>query len=310
MSGMTEDFDPLEWQEKISKAPKLVFHQFSHLDDAATQWFLRHVAKVEAPFDFQPNNDLKIDGEAGEIGLDVIHQYAVKGYQEADGTFSSALRFVIEVFLPDTSDLRRKAVDPICKWVDGDDSTGSATKAILGAKHELLEKVGLTHLFSAYKTRYSTGGDELINSKYGEEVLSVLYDHQLAVEKVCEQVLQSCEFHLVGCVGVCLGVVPREASDFGQTVLRKMASEQNMQAPRIYLYRDPKMGIGMIRMVDDLRLDEQRLQDYLKQFNGDEWFFHPGGFMAACGSGTTPRDPDTIPVDAMALARELDRIYS
>ena len=29
-----------------------------------------------------------------------------------------------------------------------------------------------------------------------------------------------------------------------------------MAEPVIFLYRDPKMGLGMIRMIDDLRLDE------------------------------------------------------
>ncbi len=296
------------YRTKINSAPRIIFHRYSHLDDAACQWFLREVANVQGEFVFLPNDAIEINQDEGEIGLDVIAPGAVKGYQHADGSYSSAFRFVVEVFFPDDCNERR-ALEPLVKWVDGDDNTGSATKALLGEEHHLIEIVGLTNQFHAYKSLYESHGDAIINQRYGEQVLSPIYLHQVKYEEACQNVQTNCEIYQDGIVGVCLGHVPREAQGYPQKLLTSKADTLKQIRPTIFMYRDPKMGLGMIRMIDDLRLDKVELQEFMNQFNRDEWFFHPGGFMAACGSGTTPRNPDTIPVPTEKLVQALNEIY-
>ena len=298
------------YKDLIDQCKRIVFHQYSHLDDAACQWFLREIIQVQGDFTFQPNDQLVIDREAGEFGLDVIHPNAVKGFQHEDGSFSSAFRFLVEVYFPDTDDIRRRAVDPIVAWVDGDDNSGSATKAILGEEHPLLETLGLTNLLDAYKTKFDGHGDQIINHHFGREVLSTLYEHQLVVEKARQKVREECEIRVDGIVAVCVGHVPRPATGYPQQLAREQVnSGEGVAEPKIFLYRDPKMGLGMVRMVDDLRLDRKELQEFINGHNGPEWFFHPGGFMAACGSGTTPRSPDTIPIQVGSLTAKLNSIY-
>ena len=294
--------------EKIKSAPRVIFHRYSHLDDAACQWFLREVAQINGEFVFLPNDAIEINQEEGEIGLDVIAPGAVKGYQHSDGSYSSAFRFVVEVFFPDDCNEKR-ALEPLVKWVDGDDNTGSATKAILGVEHDLIETVGLTNQFHAYKSLYESHGDAIINQRYGEQVLTPIYLHQLKYEEACQTVVNNCNIYQDGVVGICLGHVPRVAQGYPQKILSEQAKDLDGLKPVIFLYRDPKMGLGMIRMIDDLRLDEPELQKFMSKFNGAEWFFHPGGFMAACGSGTTPRNPDTIPVPTNELVQALNNIY-
>ena len=55
--------------------------------------------------------------------------------------------------------------------------------------------------------------------------------------------------------------------------LHSKPKKSNGRKPVIFLYRDPKMGLGMIRMIDDLRLDKPELKEFMAKFNGDEWFF-------------------------------------
>ena len=96
------------YREKIISAPRVIFHRYSHLDDAACQWFLRDVVKINGEFVFLPNNAIVINQDEGEIGLDVIAPGAVKGYQHADGSYSSAFRFVVEVFFQDDCNERER----------------------------------------------------------------------------------------------------------------------------------------------------------------------------------------------------------
>jgi len=298
-----------ELKDRIERAPKIIFHRKSHLDDAATQWFLREAVSLQTHFEFQWNQNIQIDGESGELGLDVIHEYAVKGYEQDDGGFSSAFRCVVEAFYPGESQLERLALEPILLWVDGDDSMGSATKAILGEEHPILEALGLTSQFQSYKTIYGAYGDEVINQRFGEQVLTPLYQYHLSRQKAFRKVRQDCEIRLEGLVGMCIGRVPSEALGYPQLLLREMAEQQNQPAPRIFLYRDPGMGLGLVRMDDEIRLDHPELQEYIGKCGGEGWFFHPGGFLSACGSGTTPRDPETIPLSAEQLASKLNEIY-
>lgn len=297
-----------KYREIISSAPRVIFHRFSHLDDAACQWFLRYVVDIPGEFIFMSNNAIVVDQSAGEIGLDVVAPGAVKGYQHADGSFSSAFRFVVEVFFPEDCKEKR-ALEPLVRWVDGDDNTGSATKAILGEEHELIETVGLTNQFQAYKSVFSNHGDAVINQKYAEYVLQPLYLHLLMVEEAKEVVFRTCDLYQSGCVAVCIGHVPAPARGFPQSFLIQKAHDDGFDPPKVFLYRDPKMGLGMIRIIDDIRLDEDDLKKFIDQYNADEWFFHPGGFMAACGSGTTPRNPETIPVPTDELIAILNQIY-
>lgn len=297
-----------QYKSIISSAPRVIFHRFSHLDDAACQWFLRFVVGIPGEFVFMPNNAIVVDQSAGEIGLDVVAPGAVKGYQHADGSYSSAFRFVVEVFFPEDCKEKR-ALEPLVRWVDGDDNTGAATKAILGEEHELIETVGLTNQFQAYKSVYSSHGDAVINQKYAEYVLQPLYLHLLMVEEAKEVVMNTCELYQSGCVAVCIGHVPAPARGYPQSLLVQRAIDEGFNSPKIFLYRDPKMGLGMIRIIDDIRLDEPDLKKFIDQYNSSEWFFHPGGFMAACGSGTTPRNPETIPVPTDALIAMLNQIY-
>ena len=129
------------------------------------------------------------------------------------------------------------------------------------------------------------------------------------MKQACQTVIKTCDIYQEGVIGVCLGHVPRVSQGYPQQMLTQQAQKSNGRKPVIFLYRDPKMGLGMIRMIDDLRLDKPELKEFMAKFNGDEWFFHPGGFMAACGSGTTPRNPDTIPVPTNELIEALNRIY-
>ncbi|MCJ8346010.1 hypothetical protein MJH12_10750, partial [bacterium] len=162
-------------RKRIDEATKIVFHKNSHLDDAAAQWFLRDVIDVSGKFEFQPNNRLKIDASKKEIGLDVIHPEAVKGYQSEDGTYSSVFRCVVDAYFEEGS-AKRNAIESMVLWVDGDDSTGAATKAILGQRNNLIEDVGLTTMFASYKDRFASKGDELINAEYGNQILPPLFD--------------------------------------------------------------------------------------------------------------------------------------
>lgn len=296
------------YRSKILSAPRVVFHRFSHLDDAACQWFLRYVINISGEFVFMPNNAIVIDQEAGEIGLDVVAPGAVKGYQHSDGSFSSAFRFLVEVFYPHDC-IQKKALEPLLRWVDGDDNTGSATKAILGKENESIETVGLTNQFQAYKSLYDGHGDAVINQRYAEQILQPLYLHLLMVEQAREEVLNQCNIYQEGCIGVCLGHVPAAARGYPQKVLNQRALEASTELPKVFVYRDPGMGLGMLRMIDDIRLDEPALKEFIAAYNANEWFFHPGGFMAACGSGTTPRNPETIPVPTDSLVNVLNKIY-
>ena len=229
------------------------------------------VVKINGEFVFLPNNAIVINQDEGEIGLDVIAPGAVKGYQHADGSYSSAFRFVVEVFFQDDCNEKR-ALEPLVKWVDGDDNTGSATKAILGSEHDLIETVGLTNQFHAYKSLYESHGDAIINQRYGEQILTPIYLHQLKYEQACQTVIKTCDIYQEGVIGVCLGHVPRVSQGYPQQMLTQQAQKSNGRKPVIFLYRDPKMGLGMIRMIDDLRLDKPELKEFMAKFNGDEWF--------------------------------------
>lgn len=296
-------------KELIEAAPKIIFHRRSHLDDAATQWFLRDVIALRTEFEFQWNQNIQIDGKRGELGLDVIHEYAIKGYQQDDGGFSSAFRCVVETYYPDSNQLERLAIEAILTWVDGDDNSGSATKVILGQEHSLLEDLGLSTLFQSYKTRFGMHGDEVVNQRFGEQILTPLYQYHLTRQRAYQDVRENCSMSLSGVVGMCLGSVPPEAIGYPQTLLREMAAKQNGAIPKIFLYRDPKMGLGLVRMDDNIRLDHPDLKDFIQAKGIEGWFFHPGGFLSACGSGTTPRDPETISLTTEELARELNRIF-
>jgi hypothetical protein len=296
-------------REKILEAPKIIFHRYSHLDDAATQWFLKDVAKVSSPFEFQLNNQLTIDASKGEIGLDVIHPEAVKGYQKEDGSFSSAFRCVVEAFFPEAESAERLAMHPILEWVDGDDSTGSATKYILGANNALIESVGLTTLFQAYKTRFKIHGDAVINQRFGEEILSTLYEHLLERERACSRVRENCEFTLDGVVGICSGTVPQEALGYPQDYLCELSKKNGAAEPLVFVYRDPGVGLGILRLVDEIRLDHPELKDWIIRHGGEDWFFHPGGFLTACGTSTTPKDPTEIPISVGELSKKLNGVF-
>lgn len=303
-----EKKDLPQLRKRIDEATKVVFHKNSHLDDAAAQWFLRDIIDVDGVFEFQPNNDLRIDPLKNEIGLDVIHPEAVKGYQSEDGTFSSAFRCVVDAYFEENS-VKRNAIESMVLWVDGDDSTGSATKAILGQRNDLLEDVGLTNMFAAYKTRYAGQGDEKINSEYGKQILTPLFEHLLSTEKARDQVRSECEIFVDGVVGVCVGHVPAAAIGFPQKEAIGLAELAGMAKPSIFLYRDPKIGMGMIRIDDNIRLDESVLKDFIGENGGPNWFFHPSGFLTACGSMTVPCDPETIPLELTALVNQLNSIY-
>ncbi|MCO4782924.1 MAG: hypothetical protein KC646_11425 [Candidatus Cloacimonetes bacterium] len=303
-----EKKDLPQLKQRIDKATKIVFHKNSHLDDAAAQWFLRDIIDVNGVFEFQPNNALKIDASKNEIGLDVIHPEAVKGYQSEDGTFSSAFRCVVDAYFEEGS-VKRNAIEPMVLWVDGDDSTGSATKAILGKRNDLLEDVGLTNMFAAYKTLHASFGDEKINAEYGANILTPLFEHLLSTENARDLVRNECEIFVDGVVGVCVGHVPAAAIGFPQKETIALAQLANMSKPSIFLYRDPKIGMGMIRIDDGIRLDEQQLKDFIGEHGGDNWFFHPSGFLTACGSMTVPCDPETIPLELTTLVNELNNIY-
>ncbi len=296
-------------KEKVLKAPKIIFHRYSHLDDAATQWFLKEVAKVEAPFEFQLNNQLNIDASKGEIGLDVIHPEAVKGYQKEDGTFSSAFRCVVEAFFTEPESPERMAMHPILEWVDGDDSTGSATKYMLGENHSLIEAVGLTTIFQAYKTRFKIHDDSVINHRFGLEILSTLYEHLFERELACFRVREDCEFTLDGVVGICSGKVPQEALGYPQDHLRELARKHGAVEPLVFLYRDPTVGLGILRLVDEIRLDHPDLKDWIIHHGGGDWFFHPGGFLTACGTSTTPKNPAEIPVSVGEVSKKLNDVF-
>ena len=298
-----------ELRQKIVDAPRIIFHRNSHLDDAATQWFLRDVAGISNEFEFQWNHNIQIDGEKGEIGLDVIHEFSVKGYEQDSGGFSSAFRCVVDAFFPDQDQDERLAMEPILLWVDGDDSVGSATKSFLGEEHTLIEDTGLTTIFQAYKSNHGIHGDVVTNQRFGEMVLTPLYQYHLMRQKAFKQVRETCEIQLHGVVGMCLGRVPKEAMGYPQSVLKEQARSKGLPTPRIFLYRDPGMGLGMLRIDDEIRLDDSRLKEFISQKGGEGWFFHPGGFLSACGSGTTPTDPDTIPLSAIDLADKLNEIY-
>ncbi|PCJ16569.1 MAG: hypothetical protein COB02_15830 [Candidatus Cloacimonadota bacterium] len=295
-------------KKRIDEATKIVFHKNSHLDDAAAQWFLRDIVKVSGNFEFQPNNKLKIDASKNEIGLDVIHPEAVKGYQSEDGTYSSVFRCVVDAYFEDGSS-KRNAIESMVLWVDGDDSTGSATKAILGERHDLLENVGLTNMFAAYKARFFEMGDEVINDEYGKQILTPLFDHLLNTELARDIVRNECEIYVDGTVGVCVGHVPAAALGFPQKEAIALAKSANMTKPSIFLYRDPKIGMGMIRIDDNLRLDDTKLKDFISEHGGDGWFFHPSGFLTACGSMTVPCDLEKIPLKLEALVNTLNDIY-
>ena len=244
-----------ELKDRIEAAPKIIFHRRSHLDDAATQWFLRDVVGLRTEFEFQWNQNIQIDGKRGELGLDVIHEHAIKGYEQEDGGFSSVFRCVVETYYPDANQLERLAMEPILVWVDGDDNSGSATKAILGEEHSLLEDIGLSTLFQAYKTRFGMHGDEVVNQRFGEQILTPLYEYHLLRQKAYLEVRMNCELRLDGIVGLCLGAVPTEALGYPQSVLREMAIGLNKPCPKIFLYRDPGMGLGLVRIDESIRLD-------------------------------------------------------
>ena len=100
-----------------------------------------------------PNNAIVINQDEGEIGLDVIAPGAVKGYQHADGSYSRPFVLLLKFAHDDCNE--KRALEPLVKWVDGDDNTGSATKAILGSEHDLIETVGLT-LINSMHTNHCT----------------------------------------------------------------------------------------------------------------------------------------------------------
>ena len=49
-------------------------------------------------------------------------------------------------------------------------------------EHDLIETVGLTNQFHAYKSLYESHGDAIINQRYGEQILTPIYLHQLKYE--------------------------------------------------------------------------------------------------------------------------------
>jgi hypothetical protein len=300
--------DLADLKKKILNAPKIVLHRFSHLDDAATLWFLENVIQLKTCFELQYNNDLHIKGELGEIGLDVMHEYAVKGYKLADGGYSSAFRCVVEAFEEELGPNRFRAIQPIVAWVDGDDSTGSATKAILGEEHALLEMVGLTTLFKSHKALYED--DFSINRAFGKNILDVLFHHLSKMEELKEKVRQNCRFDLQGVVGICEGVVPREVMEYPAEHLKSLAKKTDQAKPRVLFYKDPSVGVGMVRLDSKIRLDQEELVEFIRQTeDGKDWFVHPGGFLTACGTTTSPKNTDQLKLNTQELFHLLNRIF-
>ena len=276
-----------ELRTLLVSARRIIWHRNSHLDDAAAQWFLRYVADVGAEFVYQPNDTIQIDPLNGEIGLDVMHEHAIKGYKLENGGYSSVFRCVVEAFCPE-GDLLREALVPLVKWVDTNDSCGSVTRAWLGDEHLDIEAVGLNSLHESYKVQFP-GEDEKAMRAFGESVLTPLMNlHRTLAVARC-RMLEDCTFSLHGLIGVCDGPVPPEALRLPSRHLDQMARTRNQPLPQLLLYRDPNVGLGLVRIRGEIRLDDARLQ---KRISSPEWFFHPGGFLAACGTSTAPKNPE------------------
>jgi hypothetical protein len=278
-----------EIRDHLLQAKKVVFHKNSHLDDAAAQWFLRDIVDIPAHFVFQPNDQIQIDKDANEIGLDVMHEFALKGFKNADGGFSSVFRCLAEAFFPDANSIERRALKPLIDWVDTNDSRGSVTRAWLGAEDTRIEAVGLNSLFSAYKHQGSEQGDEGINLNFGRSVLSPLYQYHYNFEMEVDKALKTCSFELDGILGICHGVLGSSLIGWPQRYLVDQAHKLGQEPPQIFVYCDESVGMGMVRIDESLRLDDQRVQTQLRPLS-DHWFFHPGGFLSACGTSTAPKD--------------------
>ncbi len=293
----------------LLEARKVIFHKNSHLDDAAAQWFLRDVVKISAEFVFQKNDEIMIDPQAGEIGLDVMHEFALKGYKNEDGGYSSVFRCLVEAFFPDIHSIERRALVPILEWVDTNDSRGSVTKAWLGVEDRRIESVGLNVLFMAYKHQHSDSGDLTINLNFGQSVLEPLYRYHHHFEMEVDRALSTCKLELDGILGICEGVLSPALIGWPQRHLVEMAQKNNQKTPLIFVFCDESVGMGMVRICDSVRLDNDLLKSRLTKVS-QHWFFHPGGFLSACGTSTAPKDIKQAGVTLPELKEILKEIYA
>jgi len=49
---------------------------------------------------------------------------------------------------------------------------------------------------------YESHGDAIINQRYGEQILTPIYLHQLKYEQACQTVLKSCDIYQDGVMDV------------------------------------------------------------------------------------------------------------
>ncbi|MBW7876947.1 MAG: hypothetical protein H3C47_13280 [Candidatus Cloacimonetes bacterium] len=298
-----------EVRGRLLEAKKVIFHKNSHLDDAAAQWFLRDVVKISAEFVFQQNDRIMIDPKAGEIGLDVMHEFALKGYKNQDGGYSSVFRCLAEAFFPDVNSIERRALKPLIDWVDTNDSRGSVTRAWLGYEDRRIESVGLNAMFMAYKHQYSDSLDLHINQNFGLSVLEPLYCYHYHFEQEVDRALSNCRFELDGILGICEGILSPALIGWPQRHLVEMAQHRGQKPPQIFVFCDELVGMGMLRICDSIRLDNDRLKSRLTKVS-QHWFFHPGGFLSACGTSTAPKDIKQAGVTLTELKEILKEIYA
>jgi hypothetical protein len=273
--------------EAVVDCPMLYTHQHLDLDAAASLWFYLRFVEPDAAIAFKPASWDGAELRDGDVALDL--DVGIKGRRDPDGRVHSCFMTLIDRHAGPQD---QKALADLATYVDAQDATGDAVRALGCIQKDavrVLSSTGLTALFRALQSACGDDDYRLL------ERMCPLFDALLEQGRSrvrAEQEADQAEW--IGRVAV-----QRDAREFA--TMEVLFARGALAVVYVEGY-----ALGVVRAKDvDARMDAPPIRDLTAE--EDRWFFHESGFMATRGSRKAPVNTPSR-VSAQALAGTVDQV--